>query len=95
MARLFAQLRFLVGALTLVLLLAVAVPAGAQQPSQVNPNASAVKEQQLLNALQGGSIGGRVSIPDQKSGMLIQPGGRDWRHRRERSDRRYRRTGQH
>jgi formate dehydrogenase subunit gamma len=81
MARLFAQFRFLAGALTLILLLAVAVPAGAQQPSQVNPNAAAVKEQQLLNALQGGSgsIGGRVSIPDQKSGTLIQPGGRDWR----------------
>src|SRR4051812_27648692 len=79
MARLFAQFRFLVGALTFVLLLAMAVPAGAQQPSQVNPTASSVKEQQLLNALQGGSIGGRVSIPDQKSGTLIQPGGRDWR----------------
>ena len=39
-----------------------------------------MKEQQLLNALQGGgSISGRVSIPDQKSGTLIQPGGRDWR----------------
>ena len=41
----------------------------------VNPTASAVKEQQLLNALQGGSISGRVSIPDQKSANLIQPGG--------------------
>ena len=49
-------------------------------PTSVNPTASSVKEQQLLNALQGGgSIGGRVSIPDQKSGTLIQPGGRDWR----------------
>jgi formate dehydrogenase subunit gamma len=80
MARLSAQLRFLVGMLAFVLLMAAAVPATAQQPSQVNPSAAAPKEQQLLNALQGGgTIGGRVSIPDQKSGTLIQPGGRDWR----------------
>jgi formate dehydrogenase subunit gamma len=79
MAKFLAQFRFLVGALTFVLLLAVAIPADAQQPAQVNPSGSAVKEQQLLNAIQGGSIGGRVSIPDQKSGTLIQPGGRDWR----------------
>ncbi len=38
-----------------------------------------MKEQQLLNALHGGTVSGRVSIPDQKSGTLIQPGGRDWR----------------
>jgi formate dehydrogenase subunit gamma len=79
MARFFAQFRFLFGALTLVLLVAVATPAAAQQPTQVNPTASAVKEQQLLNALQGGSVSGRVSIPDQRSASLIQPGGRDWR----------------
>jgi formate dehydrogenase subunit gamma len=80
MARLLAQARFIIGALTIALILAVAAPAGAQQPTSVNPTAASVKEQQLLNALQGGQIGGRVSIPDQKSGTLIQPGGRDWRH---------------
>jgi len=79
MARLLAQARFIIGALAVAFVLAIAVPAVAQQPSQVNPTASSVKEQQLLNALQGGGIGGRVSIPDQKSGMLIQPAGRDWR----------------
>jgi formate dehydrogenase subunit gamma len=79
MARFLAQARFIIGAFAVALILALAVPAGAQQPSSVNPTASSVKEQQLLNALQGGSIGGRVSIPDQKSGTLIQPGGRDWR----------------
>jgi formate dehydrogenase subunit gamma len=79
MARLLAQARFIIGALAVALILAVAAPAGAQQPTSVNPTASSVKEQQLLNALQGGTIGGRVSIPDQKSGTLIQPGGRDWR----------------
>ena len=60
------------------------LPAAAQQRNpdgSVNPTASAVKEQQLLNALSpGGSVSGRVSIPDQKSGNLIHPAGRDWRH---------------
>jgi len=81
MARLLAHARCIIGALTVAFLLAVALPAAAQQPTQVNPTASSVKaEQQLLNALQsGGTVGGRVSIPDQKSGTLIQPGGRDWR----------------
>jgi formate dehydrogenase subunit gamma len=80
MAGLLARARFIIGALVFALVLAVATPASAQQPSHVNPNAAAVKEQQLLNALRGGTIDGRVSIPDQKSGTLIQPGGRDWRH---------------
>ena len=79
MARLLAQARFIIGAWVVLLMLAIAVPAGAQQPSQVNPTASSVKEQQLLNALRGNPIDGRVSIPDQKSGTLIQPAGRDWR----------------
>jgi len=80
MARCLAQARFIIGALAVAFLLAIVAPAAAQQPTQVNPTASSVKEQQLLNALQGGgTIGGRVSIPDQKSGTLIQPGGRDWR----------------
>jgi len=79
MAGFLAQARFMIAAFVVALILAVTVPASAQQPSSVNPTASSVKEQQLLNALQGGSIGGRVSIPDQKSGTLIQPGGRDWR----------------
>jgi len=76
MATLFAQIRFIAGALALALMVAVATPAAAQ----VNPTASAVKEQQLLNQLQGGVISGRVSIPDQKAANLIHPAGRDWRH---------------
>ena len=74
MARLFAQARFIIGALVFVLALAVALPASAQRNSDgsVNPTASSVKEQQLLGTLQrGGSINGRVSIPDQKSANLI------------------------
>jgi formate dehydrogenase subunit gamma len=79
MARLLAQARFIIGALVVAIILTVAAPAGAQQPSSVNPTASSVKEQQLLNALQNGTVSGRVTIPDQKSGNLIQPAGRDWR----------------
>jgi formate dehydrogenase subunit gamma len=75
MAKLFAMIRLIAGALALALLVAVATPVSAQ----VNPTASAVKEQQLLNALQGGALSGRVTIPDKKSANLIQPAGRDWR----------------
>lgn len=45
---------------------------------------ASVTESQLLDALKPGSvqtstINGRVSIPDGKSAVLIQPAGRDWR----------------
>lgn len=68
-------------ALILLLAICVAVPAAAQQPSQVNPTASSVNEQQLLNALRPGgtTISGRVTIPDQKSADLIKPSGQEWR----------------
>lgn len=67
--------RLAVGALALLLLiLAAPAPASAQQ---VNPTASSVKEQQLLQELN--RIQGRVSIPDQRSGVLEQPQGREWR----------------
>jgi formate dehydrogenase subunit gamma len=83
MAGFLARARFIIGAGLVFLALALASPASAQRnpDGSVNPTASAVKEQQLLNALQsGGSVSGRVSIPDQKSGNLIHPAGRDWRH---------------
>jgi formate dehydrogenase subunit gamma len=73
----FARIRFVICALALALMVALAIPAAAQQPNSVNPTASSVQEQQLLRQLQ--QIDGRVSIPDAKSGTLIQPGGRDWR----------------
>lgn len=75
-----AHIRFAALALAVVFLIGVAAPAAAQQPTTVNPNASAVKEEQLLNALQsgGGNISGRITIPDKKEGVLIQPAGRDW-----------------
>ena len=66
-------IRLALGAWALLVLVAAA-PASAQQ---VNPTASSVKEQQLLQELN--RIQGRVSIPDQRSGVLEQPAGRDWR----------------
>lgn len=56
------------------------MPVAAQQAGSVNPTAQSVKEQDLLRALQpGGTIAGRVSIPDARAANLIQPEGRDWR----------------
>ena len=75
MAKLFAWGRFIAGALALAFMLAVATPVFAQQ---INPTASAVKEQQLLQELS--KIQGRGSIPDVKSYVLEHPAGRDWRH---------------
>ena len=77
MTTLRAYLRLIIGVLALGFVLAVTPPSRAQQ---VNPTASAVKEEQLLNALRsGGAISGRVTIPDQKSATLIQPEGQAWR----------------
>ena len=63
-------------------LLFMATPAVAQQPNSVNPTASSVKEKQLLDALKPGStdtLAGRISIPDERAGNLIQPAGKDFR----------------
>lgn len=75
MARLIASIRT-IAALAFLGLVILAPPAAAQQPSSVNPNASAVKEQQLLRELN--RVQGRVTIPDQKEGVLIQQSGREW-----------------
>ena len=57
-----------------------AVPPAQQtgNPSGLDPTESAPTEQQLLNALQGGRLEGRVTIPDQKSRVLEQPEGRQY-----------------
>ena len=81
MASLGRILRLALGAWALLLLVALAAPVQAQQPSSVNPTASSVKEQQLLQELN--RIQGRVSIPDTRSGVLEQPQGRDWRNFRD------------
>lgn len=69
------HLRLLIAALVIACAAFFSPPSLAQQ--QVDPAASAVQESQLLQQLQ--QIQGRVSIPDTKSGVLIQPAGRDWR----------------
>jgi len=58
----------------LFLVAATPVPVMAQQ---INPTASSVHEQQLLQELD--RVHGRVSIPDQRSSVLEQPQGREWR----------------
>lgn len=78
MVTLGPSLRSLLGGLLLCLAAAVAaVPAGAQQPSSVNPTAQSVKEQELLKELQ--RIQGRSTLPDARTRVLEQPAGRDWR----------------
>jgi formate dehydrogenase subunit gamma len=76
MARLFAHLRLIAGALALAFLVALSAPVSAQQPNSVDPNAAAVKEQQLLQQLK--SIEGRGTIPDVRSYVLEHPVGRNW-----------------
>jgi formate dehydrogenase subunit gamma len=76
MAMLLAHLRIALATMAL-LWLAAAVPAYAQQPTSVNPTASSVTEQQLLEQAQ--KIQGRGTIPDARSYVLIQPAGRAWR----------------
>jgi formate dehydrogenase subunit gamma len=77
MSTLLRTFRLFVAMFALFGLALVATPAGAQQPNSVNPTASSVKEDQLLNQLR--IINGRGTIPDTKSYNLEQPAGRDWR----------------
>jgi formate dehydrogenase subunit gamma len=76
MAKLVAHLRLIAGALALAFMVAMSAPVSAQQPNSVDPNAAAVKEQQLLQQLK--SIEGRGTIPDVRSYMLEHPVGRNW-----------------
>ena len=68
----------IVGALALLWVAVSSPPIAAQQPTSVDPTASAVSEQQLLQKFK--TIQGRGSIPDTKSYTIEQPAGRDWRH---------------
>ncbi len=62
----------------LVLPLALAEPASAQQSRPGDAATVPAGEMQMFQQLQG-NVEGRVSIPDQRAGMLIQPGGKQWR----------------
>jgi formate dehydrogenase subunit gamma len=77
MAKLIHWGASIAGTIALALFIVMAVPAYAQQGAPVNPTASAVKEQQLLQEL--GRIQGRGTIPDVKSYVIEQPMGREWR----------------
>jgi formate dehydrogenase subunit gamma len=80
MANWLAHARFIIGALALTLIVAVAAPAGAQQrnpDNSVNPTASSVTEDQLFKEMN--RISGRCTLPDQKACTIEQPAGRDWR----------------
>ena len=77
MTILLAKFRIIVGALALLVMALGAQPAIAQQPTSVNPEASAVTEQQLFQELN--RISGRCTLPDQKACTIEQPAGRDWR----------------
>jgi formate dehydrogenase subunit gamma len=81
MARLFARIRTIAAALGLLIM--IIAPASSPvlsqtSPNGVNPNASAVQEQQLLNQLK--TIQGLGTIPDTKSYVLEHPAGRNWQH---------------
>jgi formate dehydrogenase subunit gamma len=77
MTVLVAKFRHVLGALALFALTVTSCPGMAQQPNSVDPTASAVKEDQLLQRFK--TIQGRGSIPDVKSYTIEQPAGRDWR----------------
>jgi formate dehydrogenase subunit gamma len=78
---LLLRMRHAASALLVLMMLAIAAPAGAQQsnPNEpVSPDASVVKEQTLLN--EAPRIEGRIDIPDERASVLIQPAGRTWDH---------------
>jgi formate dehydrogenase subunit gamma len=77
MAKFFARICTIAATLGLGLMLILVAPA-APASAQVDPNASAVHEQQLLNQLK--TIQGLGTIPDTKSYVLEHPAGRDWQY---------------
>ncbi len=77
MAMVCARIRLCFAAIALLLLAVAAAPVAAQQPNSVNPNGSAVQEQQLLDQLH--RVQGLGTIPDTKSYVIEQPQGREWR----------------
>ena len=76
MTRLAAWLRFMLGAIALAGVIALAAPAQAQQAPIIDPDASVVNEQTLLRELP--RIRGDIDQLDPRA--LIQPAGRVWDH---------------
>ena len=77
MTGILARARFIIGAMALLFVLAVAAPISAQQPTSVNPTKESVNEDKLLQQLK--LIDGRCTIPDQKACTIEQPAGQAWR----------------
>ena len=72
-----AYCRYLLAAMAVLVMVAAAMPALAQQRNSdgsPNPTASVVNEKTLLQELP--RITGRIDIPDQRAAVLIQPAGR-------------------
>jgi formate dehydrogenase subunit gamma len=69
-------MRFILRTLAVCGLLALAAPALAQQQRVVDPDASVVNEQMLLQ--QSPRIEGRIDIPNEAASVLEQPAGRTW-----------------
>jgi len=72
----YRHIRLVLAAIGFLVLSGIA-PAAAQTSTLVNPNALAVKEQQLLK--QHYFISGRGTLADTKSDIIEQPLGRTWR----------------
>jgi formate dehydrogenase subunit gamma len=73
-------MKLLLAAFAVLFTLTTVQPSMAQQPTAVNPTASSVKEEQLLNALKPGqTVQGRISIPDANAANVIAPGNQNWR----------------
>src|SRR5258707_15434655 len=78
MVGLLARARFVLGAFAVLVLIAVAVPVHAQQDARVDPDASVVNEQPLLQQFR--RIQGDIDQPNPRERVLIQPDGRVWDH---------------
>ncbi len=74
------SLAHLLGRLLVLAALLLAAPAARAQLSQTpSPDFPTSKDQVQLYNAPDGAIAGRVSIPDGKLGVLVQPEGREWR----------------
>jgi formate dehydrogenase subunit gamma len=79
MTTLLRLMRFIFVSLAICALAVLVTPVHAEQQVQpVNPQASAVSEQNLLQ--QDPRIQGRIDIPNETASVLIQPDGRVWRY---------------
>jgi formate dehydrogenase subunit gamma len=78
LARFLTRARFVLGAIAVAVLVVCAMPAHAQQNERVDPDASVVNEQKLLQ--QFPRIEGLIDQPNERERVLIQPAGRIWDH---------------